>query len=111
MVRPARVLDKELRAFLQTALGVWEGPARASDTFARRQGFEDAAAFTTWRRALMVQLEADADLSPTETGRMLPIARIAVFDDYYGAGWEWALVTPYSQDEAEKLLQQAEAQV
>ncbi|WP_422758858.1 hypothetical protein [Paenarthrobacter sp. C1] len=104
-------MDKELRDFLHKALGVWEGPATASDTFARRQGFGDAAAFSTWRRALMVQLEAGADLSPAEMGRILPIARIAVFDDYYGAGWEWTLVTPYSQDEAEKLRQQAEVEV
>lgn len=104
-------MDKELRTFFHTALGVWGGPARASDVFARQHGFDDAVAFTAWRRELIAQLEAGAALSPTEVRRLLRIARIAVYDDYNGAGWEWIHVTPYSQEEAEQLLQHAETQL
>ncbi|WP_159702926.1 hypothetical protein [Arthrobacter sp. 18067] len=100
-------MDKELRVFFSTALGVWGGPARASDVFARQHGFDDADAFTAWRQDLMVQLEVGAALSPTELGRLIRIARIAVYDDYYGAGREWIHVTPSSQEEAEQLLQRA----
>ncbi|KIA74430.1 hypothetical protein [Paenarthrobacter nicotinovorans] len=106
-----RTLDKELRTFFHTALGVWGGPARASDVFARQHGFGDAAAFTAWRLELMGQLEAGAVLSVAEFGRLLRVARIAVHDDYYGAGWEWIHVTPYSQEEAEQLLQRAETEL
>ncbi|YCK81103.1 hypothetical protein M1D89_18755 [Arthrobacter sp. D3-18] len=109
--RRVRTSDKELRVFFHTALGVWGGPARASGAFARQHGFDDAAAFTAWRQELTVQLEAGAALSPTKLGRLIRIARIAVYDDYQGAGWEWIHVTPYSQQEAEQLLQQAETEL
>ncbi|MFF2843418.1 hypothetical protein [Paenarthrobacter sp. NPDC057981] len=56
-------MNKELRTFFHTALGVWGGPARASDVFARQHGFDDAAAFTAWRQELMAQMEAGTALS------------------------------------------------
>ena len=102
-------LDDELCDFLLTALRVWGGPGGSSDYFARSLDFADNEAFHSNRLGIIDALEGGEGLETNEFQLVIRLARIAVFDDYYGAGSEWSLVSRFSVEEASAMIVALEA--
>jgi hypothetical protein len=99
----------DLCDFLLTALRVQSGPASSSDYFARKLDFADNTAFHSKCHSLIDALDSGEGLDFSDLPAAIRIARIAVTDDYYGAGWEWPLVTRFSVEEANAMLLALEA--
>ncbi|MEV7661979.1 hypothetical protein [Paenarthrobacter sp. NPDC089316] len=99
----------DLCDFLLTALRVWSGPASSSDYFARKLDFADNTAFHSKRHSLVDALDSGEGLDFSDLPVAIRIARIAVTDDYYGAGWEWPIVTRFSVEESNAMLLALEA--
>jgi len=101
--------DDDMCDFLLMALRVWGGPGRSSDHFARSLGFADKTAFHSKCYGFIEALESGKGLDFSDMSVAISLARVAVFDDYYGAGSEWATVTGFSSEEANVMLIALEA--
>jgi len=101
--------DDDLCDFLLTALRVWGGPGRSSDHFARSLGFPDKTTFHSKCCGFIEALDSGKGLDFRDLPVAIRLARVAVFDDYYGAGSEWATVTGFSIEEANVMLLALEA--
>lgn len=101
--------DDDLCGFLLTALRVWGGPGRSSDHFARSLGFADKTALHSKSHGFIEALDSARGLDFSDLPVAIRLARVAAFDDYYGAGSEWATVTGFSIEEANVMFLALEA--
>lgn len=86
-------LTDDERDMILAALAEWGGAARPTHVLARAVGFSDLEAFDAGRDRLRDALQDAQPLAPVDWKRLLISTEICYASDYYGAGWEWEVVT------------------
>jgi hypothetical protein len=99
-------LTEEERALLVRGLREWGGPTRATDLVARAMGFKDVDALYAEAKTIACELEAEQPLVARDWARALIATEIAFASDYYGSGWDWSIVSGFSDHETLQCLRQ-----
>jgi hypothetical protein len=92
-------LSSAERHVLEVGLGAWGGPATLTEGLARALGFRSLSDFDAKRIDLKGRIQRQQPLSALEWTEVLVLSEIAFISDVFGAGVEWSISTPFSDEE------------
>ena len=99
-------LSQEERELLAEGLIQWGGPARASKQLVQVMGFDDVESLYREGGRIAGELRQGVMLTAADLGRALIATEFVFSSDYYGAGWDWASVTGFSDEETIRRLRE-----
>ena len=97
-------LADDERALLLEGLRQWGGSASPTHELAKAMGFESVRDLDVERRRIADDLEERHQLSARDWTRALVCTEVIIASDVFGAGVEWAIVTPFDDETAVRVL-------
>ncbi len=78
------------------------GPSSPTDELARVMGFADVESLRSDGERMAAALERGDGLTRADWARALIATEFGFASDYYGAGWDWAIVTGFADDDTQR---------
>ncbi|WP_036725267.1 hypothetical protein [Patulibacter minatonensis] len=104
-------LTADERAFLLQGLAVWGGPTAPTDAVARVVGYADVAEMDTGNDRLRDGLGRGDALTAEDWRRALVATELGFASDRLGAGIEWSIVTPFTDEQSVVLLRAVQRRI